>query len=103
MNCSYYPKYSHIVSHLNYLSRSLDSLSSKHENIILLGDFNSDMGDSTMIAFYKNCKLYNLEKSPTCFKNPENTLCIDLLLTNKPLSFLTTTFTGQDYLILVEW
>ena len=30
-------------------------------------------------------------KHPTCLKNPENLLCIDLLLTNKPLSFQTTT------------
>ena len=31
--------------------------------------------------------LWNLIKEPTCFKNPENPTCIDLLLTNKPLSF----------------
>ena len=30
-------------------------------------------------------------KHPTCFKNPENPSCIDLQLTNKPLSFQTTT------------
>ena len=30
-------------------------------------------------------------KHPTYFKNPENPSCIDLLLTNKPLSFETTT------------
>ena len=29
-----------------------------------------------------------------CFKNPENPSCIDLLLTNKPLSFSTTTAMG---------
>ena len=29
----------------------------------------------------------NLIKEPTCFKNPENHTCIDLILTNKPLSF----------------
>ena len=28
---------------------------------------------------------------PTCFKCPGNLSCIDLLLTNKPLSFQTTT------------
>ena len=29
----------------------------------------------------------NLIKKPTCFKNPENPICIDLILTNEPLSF----------------
>ena len=29
-------------------------------------------------------------KEPTCFKNPENPTCIDLILANKPLSFKNT-------------
>ena len=91
MNCSYNPNNNNIESHLNCLSRSIDSLSSKYENIILLGDFNSCMDDSPMIGFCETYKLRNLLKHPTCFKNPENTSCIDLLLTNKPLSFQTTT------------
>ena len=36
------------------------------------------------------CCLYNLinmVKEPTCFKNPNNTTCIDLILTNRPKSF----------------
>ena len=33
----------------------------------------------------------NLVKHPTCFKNLENPSCIDLLLTNKPLSFQNIT------------
>ena len=39
------------------------------------------------------CNSYNLNsliKQPTCFKNPENPCCIDLILTNKPRSFLST-------------
>ena len=55
-----------------------------------------------MIAFYKICKLHNLAKNPTCFENPENTWCRELLLTNKQLSFQTITFTVQDYLILIK-
>ena len=39
LNCSYNPNNNNIESHLNFLSRSIDSLSSKYENIILLGDF----------------------------------------------------------------
>ena len=63
LNCSYSPKHSGIESHLDSLSKSIDSLSSKYDN------------------------LRNLIKESTCFKNPENTTCIDLILTNKPLSF----------------
>ena len=44
-----------------------------------------------MIGFGETYKLRNLVKHPTCFKNPENPSCIDLLLTNKPISFQTTT------------
>ena len=82
-----------IESHLLCLSRSIDSLSSKYENIILLGDFNSCMDDSPMIGFCETYKLRNLVKHPTCLKNPENPSCKDLLLTNNPLSFQTTTVT----------
>ena len=49
------------------------------------------MDDSPMIGFCETYKLRNLVKHPTCFKNPENPSCIYLLLTNKPLSFQTTT------------
>ena len=39
------------------------------------------------------CDVYNLKclvKEPTCFKNPENPSCIDLILTNKPRCFQNT-------------
>ena len=80
-------------SNLNFasLKSSIDSLSSKYENIILLGDFKSCIDDSPMTGFCETYKLRNLVKHPTCFKNPENPSCIDLILTNRPLSFLTTT------------
>ena len=86
-NCSYNPKHISIESHLDSLSKSIDSLSSKCDNFILLGDFNSCMEDSPMKTFGEIYKLENLIKEATCFKNPENPTCIDLILTNKPLSF----------------
>lgn len=49
------------------------------------------MDDSPMISFCETYKLHNLVKQPTCFENPENLSCVDLLLTNKPLRFQTTT------------
>ena len=33
----------------------------------------------------------NMVKEDTCFKNPDNPSCIDLFLTNTPLSFQNTT------------
>ena len=48
------------------------------------------MGDSPMKIFGKIYKLQNLIQEPTCFENPENPTCIDLILTNKPLSFKNT-------------
>ena len=90
LNCFYNPKHSSIESHLDSLSKSIDSLSSKYDNFILLVDFNSCMEDSPMKTFGEFYKLRNLIKEPTCFKNPENPTCIDLILTNKPLSFKNT-------------
>ena len=88
--CSYNSKHSNIESHLDSLSKSIDSLSSKYDNFVLLGDFNSCMEDFPMKTFGENYKLRNLIKEPTCFKNPENPTCIDLILANKPLSFKNT-------------
>ena len=90
LNCSYIPKYSNIESHLDSLSKSIDSLSSKYENFILLSDFTSCMEDSPMKTFADIYKLRNLIKEPTCFKNPENPACIYLILTNKLLNFKNT-------------
>ena len=68
-----------------------DLLSAKFENIILLGDFNSCRDDSPVIACCETYKLRNLVKHSTCYKNPQNPLCIDLFLTKKLLTFQTTT------------
>ena len=43
-----------------------------------------------MKKFAEIYKLRNLIKEPTCFKNPQNPACIDLILTNKLLSFKNT-------------
>ena len=88
--CSYNPKHSNIESHLNSFSKSIDSLSSKYDNFVLLDDFNSCMEDFPVKTFGENYKLRNLIKEPSCLKNPDSSTCIDLILTNKPLSFKNT-------------
>ena len=40
-----------------------------------------------MSGFCGENGLVNLIKTPTCYKNPENPKCIDLMMTNKPRSF----------------
>ena len=57
---------------------------------ILLGDVNVCVDDEIMRNFCNSYNLNSLIKQPTCFKNPENPCCIDLILTNKPRSFLST-------------
>ena len=89
--CSYNPHKNMIDNHLNAIGRQLDSLCEKYESILLLGDFNSELTEDSMQDF---CNIYNLKclvKEPTCFKNPDNPSCIDLLLTNKYRSLQNTT------------
>ena len=89
VNCSYNPHKSNIVKHLDIISRSLDALSSKNKNTVLLGDFNACVDDAALQIFCKFYSMHSLIKQPTCFKNPKNHSCIDLILTNKPRSFQT--------------
>ena len=43
-----------------------------------------------MKSFCESYNVTNLVKQPTCFKNPEKPRCVDLILTNRPKSFQTT-------------
>ena len=83
----YNPNKDYIVHFTQGLGAILDHYMSKYDNFILLGDFNSEMGDNTMAAFGDTYNLTNLIKEPTCFKNPLNPSSIDLILTNRSRSF----------------
>ena len=85
--CSYNPKYSQISHHLKEIGKDLDVLTSKYDNIILMGDFDAETADTVVSDF---CEIYNLKKiirEKTCFKNPNNPSCIDLIIANRPKSF----------------
>ena len=56
-------------------------------NLLILGDFNSELKDSCLNAFSNVNNLKSLNKEPTCFKNPNNLSCIDLFLTNRSKYF----------------
>ena len=65
----------------------MDNYSLKYDNFILLGDLNSEPTESAVKDF---CEIYsckNLIKDNTCFKNPLQPSCFDLIITNKPKSF----------------
>ena len=76
-----------IKSHIEILHKGLALYSSKYENFIVLGDFNVGMDNSDMTVFCDTYDLKCLIKEPTCYKNPENPSCIDLILTNNPKYF----------------
>ena len=69
-------------------NQGLDELNPKYDNIFIIGDLNSEMSEPSLDVY---CQTYNLESiinKPTCFKNPKNPSCIDLMLTNKQERFL---------------
>ena len=61
-----------------------------YDNILFLGDFNSQPSENCVNNFCNIYNLSNLVKEPTCFKNPDNPSCIDLFLTNRPKCFQST-------------
>ena len=63
----------------------------RYENLLLLGDFNSEMNETPMSNFCDTYNLSNLIKQHTCFKNPYNPSTIDLILTNRPRCFQNST------------
>ena len=78
---------SNIGHFLDNLGAILDQYMCKYENILLLGDFNSEINEIRMSDF---CDIYNVQNlitGPTCFKNPFNPTSIDVMLTNKSRSF----------------
>ena len=85
--CSYNPNKNNTQFYLENLTKSLALYSPSYENLIILGDFNVSIDNSYMAGFCDIYDLISLIMEPICYKNPENPTCIDLILTNHPLSF----------------
>ena len=90
LSCSYNPSKSTITNHLDKLGYFLATASISYDKIILIGDLNSEANENPMIEFCHINSFKHLVKSPTCFKNPNNPSCIDVILTNSPKSFQNT-------------
>ena len=69
------------------LRKSLDLYSTEYEHFITVGDFNTEVTQTSMKVICGSYEFENLLKDATCYKNPENPSCIDLILTNNPNSF----------------
>ena len=80
--CSYNTNKHNISKHMKALSKSIDLFSFNYENFLLMGDFKTGLDNDASKDF---CNLYDLtnliNNKVTCYKNPNNPSCIDLLLT----------------------
>ena len=90
--CSYNPYKSNISTHMPHLSKVLDICMNKYDNILFLGDVNSEALENYLNDF---CNVYNLrnivkERS----KSPGKPSCIDLFITNRPRCFQNTVAEG---------
>ena len=52
-----------------------------------MGDYDAEITETNMSSFCKIYRLPDIIKQPTCFKNPSNTSCRDLFLTNNANCF----------------
>ena len=85
--CSYDPHKNNIPNNLMNLSKVTDRNSSHYGKYVCIGDLNSETSETALTKFCDLYKLKNLVREATCFKNPDNPLCIDLFLTNCSRSF----------------
>ena len=69
---------------------------STYEKVLIIGDFNAQEGEKCLDTFLYQNELKSLNNEATCYKNPNNASCIDLILTNSPRNFFNTEtyFTG---------
>ena len=81
------PNKSMIIQQMEALGKNMDLYTSNYEIFIFLGDFNAGMEHSTLKDFYNLHSLTSLINKPTCWENPSNPTCINLILTNRPKFF----------------
>ena len=83
----YNPKKETISYFLDHISKDLDKFIGSYDNLLLIGDFNSQMEEEKMNEFCDTYNLQNLINEPTCFKNVLSPTLIDMILTNRVKGF----------------
>ena len=88
--CTCDPNKSLTENHLRQLQKQLETSSERSEHFLIMGDFNADVSDPSVTSFCTLFKLKSTVNQPTRYKNPENSSCVDLFLTNCARSFHNT-------------
>ena len=65
----------------------LDKCSKHYDKFMFVGVFNAGKSEPCLSQFLYEYNAKNIVKENTCFKNALNPSCIDLFITNSPLSF----------------
>ena len=81
MSCSYNPLLNSLSNHLAVMWKSFDLCISHYDNIMLTGDFNSEVEDVCTQSLCAAYELKSLIKKPACNKNPDKPSCVDLITT----------------------
>ncbi len=88
-------KRENILNFFQQLNKSLEQITLKYENFVIMGDININFCDSKSVGFSELNdfmdlhNLKNIVKDKTCFHKGHESL-IDIILTNKPLKFMST-------------
>ena len=72
------------------VGNSLDLYFQDYSKFLLVGDFNAVETELCLSKFLNQYDSRSLGKASTCFKNPQNPSCIDLIINNSPKSFQNT-------------
>ena len=76
LSYSYSPYKGNTKQHLSNISKGLDELNSKYDNILIIGDLNTEMSEPSLNELSQTYNLESIVNKPTCFKNPKNPSCI---------------------------
>ena len=83
---TYHPPSQSDQYYFDNIDKALD-VYCQYEKIMLVGDFNAQIGEKCFDDFLFQHELRSVNDRPTCYKNPDKPSCIDFILTNSPLSF----------------
>ena len=100
---SYHPPSQSDEYYFNKVSTSLDMYIPTYDKFLLTGDFNSEDSEPELCTFLQKYSAKNIQLKKTCFKSIDNPSCIDLFITNNPMSFQNTTVLGNGLSDFHKW